>query len=400
MRLAGNSMFPVRDTVLHVDQIPLHDIVSNYETPIFLFSKKKIIENCAAFTRVVGKYFKNHAIYYSAKTNYSPEVMSIVRESGLNVQVVSMKERGIAINAGFSKSQIILDGIFHEVDMLQAGVNDDSIIMTSWIEELKVLEEMGRKHGSIIPVGLRFSFPREDRWLGLRGDDDDSLTRVVELLASSSCLDLQMLACHPGSQVIDEEMYRENGSYLASILEKLETWGVDISHASLNLGGGFPEAEIASDGKLSRIMDAIRGAVQHLGNVRVCFEPGRFIISDAGAIVTTIKQVFKDRRGNRWALLDAGMDVLSRFSNSHYRLFSVEHAAEPHGTPTSFQGRLPTEQDVFRKGLHFSSQLKNGEHVVILNCGAYSRTFSRRFSYTYPSYIIIDGSSTSKHEFP
>jgi len=72
----------------------------------------------------------------------------------------------------------------------------------------------------------------------------------------------------------------------------------------------------------------------------------------------------------------------------------------PHGTPISIQGRVPTEQDVFGKGVHFAKTVNPGEHVLIMNCGAYGSTFSMRFSYDQPDCIFIDADGSMIVEKP
>lgn len=408
MRLGNNSMIKVIEGKMYLDGIPASLVLESISPPACILFTRKLRENCESFKNVVTGTLRDAKIHYSAKTNYSKEVLEIVHQSGLMVQVVSPRELRKVLEAGFPPGSIMVDGLYRQHGFLERAASlHVASIVTPWADELERLDRIAREtgnQGGKMQVGLRFMTPSPQGRIGINATDNAAMDRLVDTLTRCDHLQVSMVACHPGSQVHDPHTHGRTCSYLLDAMDCLEARGIECRGATINLGGGFPEPEIATREWLTRVMGEISRVLmeRHEKGTRAptCFEPGRYIVSDAGAIMSRIQRLFHDRQGNRWALLDVGMDVISRFSNSHHRYFSVEHAGEPHGTPLSFQGRVPTAQDVLRKGAHFCKAAIAGEHVLILNCGAYSWTFSRRFSFEYPQRIIIDGDALRAGETP
>jgi len=384
---------------LVLDGIAWPDILSAATPPFFVLFPRRIMANCDTFAAALKASLPRSEIFYSAKANYLPETLEVIAERGAGVQVVSPAEFVLARSSGFTPDRIIVDGTYHDDAVAGIVASDPALtVVESWLSGIDRMQEACGKAGSTARLGLRFAAPRPDHRLGFFGEQELVLDALANTVQRSDRLALDMLACHGGSQIHDDAAHAAICAYLLAILDGLEARGVQIDHPRINLGGGFAEPEIASPARLERIMGTIRDTITEthdLDTLTVCFEPGRYLVADAAVLVATIDQVFVDRAGENWATLDIGLDVITRFANSHYRLFSAEHTGEPHGTPTSFQGRIPAEIDVIGRGMPFATELVPGEHVLVMNCGAYSTTFSQRFSFTYPCYLVVKGGSVS-----
>ncbi|MFX0102598.1 MAG: diaminopimelate decarboxylase family protein [Candidatus Hodarchaeota archaeon] len=396
-------MIKITERDIYFDGISREHLFKITKSPVFLFFKKRIQTNCENFKKIVESCFPDSSIFYSVKTNSVPEILNTINHCGYGAQIISAKELNAALAAGFPEDAIIFDGIFHDDDSIKLLKSSKHILMNeSWISNLKKIQNSCEEWQKNVNVGLRFAFQSENKWLGFSSDDDEQIELLAKLMQKSQYLNLKMISSHAGSQIMNSRVFIDNCKNLLSAYDKLENKGLINKNIQFNLGGGFPEPEIATNEKLDEIFLGIKDIIQSnhsISRFSICFEPGRYIVADAGILISKINQLFKDKKNNKWALLDIGMDVISRFANSHYRFFSLEHAREPHGTPISFQGRVPTEQDVLGKGIHFAKNVKINEHVLVLNCGAYSYTFSRRFNFKLPKYFFIEGEKFSLGEF-
>lgn len=363
------------------------------EIPSFLVFLDRITQNCQNFKNAANEFFPQHEFYYSAKTNLIPEILERISMEGYGVQVVSKNEWNLARAAGFLDERIIIDGIYHAKETWDMIQNEKTTIVESWLSNINYLRQKVAVSEKHLSLGLRFAYPSGEKRLGFRSDEEETMERLAGLIKSSENLNLEMIASHAGSQLMHEAVYQANCKNLLGVHDFFEKNGLVGKNMRINLGGGFPEPEIANQEKLRNIFSGIRDIIQENHeprNFKICFEPGRYLVADAAVLISRINQLFQDSGGQKWALLDVGMDVISRFANSHYRFFSMEHAGEPHGTPLSFQGRVPTEQDVLGRGIHFAKDVKGKEHVLIMNTGAYTNTFSRKFSFDPPGIAIIN----------
>ncbi len=396
MRLANNPAFTVNDGGLMFGSVKARDVMVVTKPPFFVIVLDRARENCKAFIDIVQGAFPGARSFYSVKTSIQPALLRTIAGTGMGAQVVSAREFELALAAGFPASDILVDGIYHDSGTYGLLARHDGLLFVeSWVKNIISLNEACKRNEKSTRLGLRFKFPKKGNRLGFSTRDPAMMASLGDALSACQRVTPCMLACHGGSQVQDPKAYAVACQVLLDAQDALErTHRLTFqSPLILDLGGGFPEPEIATPEFLREVMAAIKDTItanHDLARYTLWFEPGRYIAGDAGALVASILHVFNDDAGNRWALLDIGMDVLTRFANSHYRFFSFEHPDAPHGTPISFQGRVPTEQDVFGKGVHFIKNAVAGEHVLLLNCGAYSTTFSMRFSFEHPSTVVVD----------
>jgi diaminopimelate decarboxylase len=396
MRLANNPAFIVNDGRLMFGSVKASDVMAVTKPPFFVIVLDRARENCKVFAEVVQGSFLGARSFYSVKTSMQPALLRAIAGTGMGAQVVSSREFELALAAGFLAKDILVDGIFHDSSTYELLARHDGLLFVeSWAKNIISLDRACKRYGKSTRLGLRFKFPKKGNRLGFSTSDSAMMAGLGEALLVCPDLTPCMLACHGGSQVQDPKAYAVACQALLDAQDALErTHRIAFqSPLMLDLGGGFPEPEMATPTFLGEVMAAIKDTItanHDLARYTIWFEPGRYIAGDAGALVASILHVFNDDAGSRWALLDIGMDVLTRFANSHYRFFSLEHPDAPHGTPISFQGRVPTEQDVFGKGVHFIKDAIAGEHVLLLNCGAYSTTFSMRFSFEHPDTAVVD----------
>ena len=396
MRLANNPAFMVNDGRLMLGSVKAIDAMAVMKPPFFVIVLDRARENCKVFADIVQGSFPGGRSFYSVKTSMQPALLRAIAGTGMGAQVVSSREFELALAAGFPVRDILVDGIYHDSGTYGLLERHDGLLFVeAWAKNILTLDEACKQYGKSARLGLRFKFPKKGNRLGFSTNDSAMMAGLGDALLACSRLTPCMLACHGGSQVQDPKAYAVACQALLDAQDTLERTHRIVFHSPLvlDLGGGFPEAEMATPAFLGEVMAAIKDTItanHDLARYTLWFEPGRYIAGDAGALVASMIHVFNDDAGSRWALLDIGMDVLTRFANSHYRFFSLEHPDASHGTPISFQGRVPTEQDVFGKGVHFIKDAVAGEHVLLLNCGAYSTTFSMRFSFEHPPTVVVD----------
>jgi diaminopimelate decarboxylase len=160
-----------------------------------------------------------------------------------------------------------------------------------------------------------------------------------------------------------------------------------IKIENINLGGGFPEAVIMPENQLREVATKIKSLISNFEiNLKsIYFEPGRYLVGDAGLLIAKIIKVTDDR----WIFLNIGNHICPKFAKSSIRFYNATRIEEPHKFKTSIAGIMPTDQDVLAKDFFFTYDLKEGDIVVVTNVGAYNLTFSNRFPYLLPNIILV-----------
>jgi diaminopimelate decarboxylase len=123
---------------------------------------------------------------------------------------------------------------------------------------------------------------------------------------------------------------------IAAFLPELEKIGAKIE--MLDIGGGFGiwyKDKLAKPAK--EIAASILPMLQRM-NCRVLLEPGRFIVGNAGVLVTRVLYV-KESGDKKFVICDAGMNDLIRPT-----LYSAYHRIWPVKTDPGHSGEAPDEE--------------------------------------------------------
>ena len=124
----------------------------------------------------------------------------------------------------------------------------------------------------------------------------------------------------------------------------------------------------------------------------VYFEPGRYLVGDAGIFVAKIINSQKDR----WISLNIGTNLIPKFARCSLRFYNASFINSAHKYKTSIAGIIPTDQDVLVKDYFFTKRINKGDLILITNVGAYTLTFSNRFPYALSPIFIVNDSNLIK----
>src|SRR5881394_1935933 len=97
----------VRDDVLHIDGVSAVDLARQHETPLFVFSERRIRHNIDRLKAVADVIDQPLKICYAAKAMSTMGILRCVRDAGIDIEVNSGGELWKALKAGFTGDQII-----------------------------------------------------------------------------------------------------------------------------------------------------------------------------------------------------------------------------------------------------------------------------------------------------
>jgi diaminopimelate decarboxylase len=210
-------------------------------------------------------------------------------------------------------------------------------------EELHAIGAVAKGMGVKAPVALRVNpdlppkthVKTDTSVKGVKfGLDIETVLEVAAKVVGHPGLNVCGLHMHLGSPILSAEPYRQGAAKAVQLIAKLREQGHPIS--MMNMGGGFGINYRLDEAKpASAFAEVILPAVAE-AKCQLLLEPGRFIVGNAGILVSTV--LFnKETGGKRYVIQDAAMNDLIRptLYGSYHRVW-----------PVRLQDGLPTHPPV------------------------------------------------------
>jgi len=221
--------------------------------------------------------------------------------------------------AGGDPSKVVFSGVGKShSDMrraLEVGVHCFNVEST---EELERLQQVAAELGVKAPVSLRVN-PDVDAQThpyistGLKenkfGIAITEAEAVYQRAAQLPNLEVIGVDCHIGSQLTSLEPFLDALERLLALIDRLAASGIVIRH--LDLGGGL--GVCYRDEQPPLAADYIKAVRERLAgrSLALVFEPGRFIVANAGVLLTRVEYL-KHTEHKDFAIVDAAMNDLIR----------------------------------------------------------------------------------------
>jgi diaminopimelate decarboxylase len=368
----------VRSGRLHFDGVDVAGLAGRVDTPFFLYSRRRIVENVA---RVRAAFAARHAavrVFFAGKACSNLWFLEQVRAAGADVEVNSGGELWKALRAGFTPDQAVFNGVAKSRRELEeavvagiAGVVADSLC------ELRRLEEVARGLGRRARV-----LPRVDVNVaggthpgletasgGKAGIDLGEAMEGFRFAAASPHLELAGLHLHIGSQITALEPYLKALGVALDLLDDVER-ELGVALPALDVGGGFAVAyrerplhpggdyfftELTAEDYAGAICAAV---ARRRPALELWVEPGRSIAADTAILVTRVESEKSKRRRDqigrpiaedRWLLVDAGYNTFFDpvLYGWYYPLVSVSRPVVPADGDFRVAGPLCDGGDVY-----------------------------------------------------
>ena len=437
-----------KENRLHIDGTDAVQLANEFGSPLFVFSESRIRHNIARLKDVAAVIDCPLKVCYAAKALSTMGILRAVREAGSDLEVNSGGELWKGLKAGFRGDQIIFNGTSKEeweIEMaVEAGV---FAIQVDSLYELSLISETAKRVGKPANVSLRLVPEIEtNTHSGLQtalltskfGMMPDEAFAAFREYKDAPELNLAGIHLHIGSQNPEPEVYTEAFEKLFDAMVRIHSEsGIKLRH--INLGGGFPVNYLRDDslgpefpenqremftadfepaGALRNAWRTVSEAAADanaeylLSDLTLLLEPGRSVIADTGVCLTTVRNR-KERpvsidgdENDVWLLTDAGFNLLLSMETYkwYYHLISAERARAAADTPYKLAGPLCDGGDVYfdiegegrlPDHRHLPADVRPGEVLALLNCGAYS--FSQASEYNgrpLPAIVLIKLSGT------
>ena len=378
----------------YIEGTSLYDLVKVCQTPFYVYSQQKIINQVNKTKEILG-----NNIFYSIKSNSNQAILKLMNSLDIGADVVSVGELKRALEAGFDPNKIIFEGVGKsDQDLLYAIHKNIRLINTESLEEIKLLDNLANEKNKIVDIGVRLNPDVDGETLskistGKKTDkfgiEFDNIDKIIKLVKSCKSLNLIGISCHIGSQISKNEAYKNTFSQMKMAADEFIESGINIKH--VDLGGGFhvKYEESDPDFNIEMVKEELDNCFTQT-NYELSFEPGRYLIAEAGVIVTSIVTI-KNNGGINYLIVDAGMNTLIRpaMYGAHHEILAIDVKSEQI-MDYAIAGPICESSDVFLKNIKLAKQ-KIGNLLVIKNTGAYGKVMSSNYnSRPLPSEILVN----------
>jgi diaminopimelate decarboxylase len=358
------------------------ELVAKYDSPVYIYD-----------TAVIGRQYQRLSkafedtrlqIHYACKALNNINIMRYIRGLGAGLDAVSIQEVQLGIKAGFDPQDIIYTSNSVSVDEFEQAIAAGVHIN---IDNLSILEQIGLKYGSSVPVSIRInphimggghlkiSTGHVDSKFGISMYQIPHIQRIVDTYG----MKIEGLHMHTGSDILDVEVFIKGAEIMFDAAQHFP----DLHF--LDFGSGFkvpykPD-DYATDIELlgSTLSQRFNDFCREYGReLTLKFEPGKFLVSQAGYLAVKVN-VVKHTTSTVFAGVNTGLNHLIRpmFYDAYHHIVNV---SKPNGTPRIYTvvGYI-CETDTFGWNRKIA-EISEGDILVFLNAGAYGMTMASNYN--------------------
>jgi len=397
--------FSRRDGVLHLEDCSLIDLAKLHGTPLFVYSRRAILEALAAYQQ--GLQGKSHLICYAMKANSNLAILQTLVEAGCGLDIVSGGELQRALAVGIDPAKIIFSGVgktYAEMrEALDAGIGCFNVESRS---ELDALDSIGRTMGVRAPVSIRVN-PNVDAKThpyistGLRdnkfGISHEEVMATYHHAAQCAGLRVVGIDCHIGSQITEVSPYLDALERVLDLVQTIEASGIPIEH--LDFGGGLgiiyrgDETPPAAYDLWRQILSRLEA--RGFGERKIVIEPGRSLVGNAGVCLTEVLYL-KPGQHKNFMIVDAAMNDLPRpaMYQAYHRIEAVSDVVACANVTESklwdVVGPVCESGDWIGRDRTIAAQ--QGDLLAVLSAGAYCMSMASNYnSRGRAAEVLVDG---------
>lgn len=388
--------FEYRDGELWAENVPVAQLVQQYGTPLYLYSRRTLERHYRAFDYALADL--DHLICFSVKANANLSLLRQLGSFGAGVDIVSGGELHRALKAGIAPGKVVFSGVGKQEYEIREALSADILMFN--VESVQELEGIGRiaaEMDRVARIGIRINpdvDPKTHPYIstGLKrnkfGLDMLEAAGAYVMAKESPSLEPVGMDCHIGSQLTRIGPFVEALEKLLDFSDRLNASGITIRY--LDLGGGlgitYDEESPPQPADLGRAVAAsLTGR-----NLTVIVEPGRAIAGNAGILVTRVLYTKKNQAKN-FVVVDAAMNDLVRpaLYGAYHGIGEVIPMGRPEIT-VDVVGPICESSDFLAQDRTIA-MVQPGEALAVFSAGAYGFTMSSQYnSRPRAAEVIVD----------
>jgi diaminopimelate decarboxylase len=256
------------------------------------------------------------------------------------------------------------------------------------IAELENINRISGKLNRIIRVAIRINpdvepkthkFITTGKLTNKFGIDFQSAYKIFLMRHRFANLDICGLHIHIGSQITESAPYVAAITKMVKFIARLRKRGIDLGY--LNIGGGLgiiydKETPQTAQKFAQKVLPLLKKT-----KLKIILEPGRFIVGNAGVLVTKVLYIKSSPR-KKFVIVDAGMNDLVRpaLYDAYHNIVPLRISA--HGgarEKVDVVGPICESADFFARDRRLP-RLNEGDYLAVMGAGAYGFSMSSNYN--------------------
>ena len=409
-------LFHYRDGRLCCEDVDLERVAEKFGTPTYVYSASTILDHYSRLGVALAPL--DHLICYAVKANSNRAILKLLADAGAGFDIVSGGELFRVIAAGGDPAKCTFAGVGKSRQEIEYAL--DQRVYSFNVEseaELECIDRIASAKNLRAPIALRVNpdvaaqtheyistGSRENKF----GIAVDELSAVYERAAKLRNIDLIGVQMHIGSQITEAAPFASAIRKVAPIVRDLKSkYGIKFFSIGGGMGIIYLRALESGTGKwwhdhsgepsAFSVRDYAAAIVPSLSelDIRVLVEPGRFLVGNAGVLLTRIRYI-KTTAAKKFAIVDAGMNDLIRpaLYQSYHEIVPVKERKSERKRKIS---KIDIVGPVCESGDFFAldrgmPELHEGDLLAILSAGAYGFVMASNYnSRPLPAEVLVRG---------
>jgi diaminopimelate decarboxylase len=384
---------------LHCESKDLERLARQHGTPLYVYSQATLEDGFNQLHRALAPL--DHLICYALKANSNLAVLRTFADLGAGFDMVSGGELRRVMAAGGDPAKCVFAGVGKTVPEIEFALRQGILAFNVESEaELERIDAVAARLKRRAPIAIRVN-PNVDAHTHAKittGTYENkfgiAFERIGALYARAAGLKhlwLRGIQMHIGSQLTEVKPFEQAVAKVAPLARELAARH-RFEFFSIGGGIGIVYRPALASGKAAwwkagpgrkvltpaRYAAALTPLLQSLG-LKILLEPGRFLVGNAGVLVTRVEYVKRTGRKN-FVIVDAAMNDLIRpaFYDAYHEIVPLRRQGGA-TVASDVVGPICESGDYFCKDRPLP-KVREGDYLALLSAGAYGAVMGSNYN--------------------
>lgn len=360
------------------------EVRSGYSRPLLVLDLEIVRQKYRRFREAMPRVTPHYAV----KANPDERILRALDQEGCNFEVASIAELDLLLGLSIEPDRIYYSNPVKSRAFIRYAAEkglrwfafdsaDELIKISEIVPDAKLYLRFDTPNiGSDWPLAGKFGAKQRD----IEGILDVAVEREADVCG---------LTFHVGSQCRNVENWRHAIGLSKKIFDMMKDKGLRAE--MLNIGGGYPVRLTRPIPSVEYIGEVVSEALNDIsGDISICAEPGRFMVSDAAYFVCQV--IGTQTKGDeRWLYLDAGVfgGLMECTQGIQYEIGADRKDSAL--VPWFVAGPSCDSVDMLPREQMLPADTQEGDFIFFPKAGAYTTVYANEFNgFPLPEVRVIN----------
>ncbi len=330
-------------------------------------------------------------VYYAMKANSHPDILRIVDEQAGNFECVSPGEiqRVLQLVPDIQRERILFTPNFASKQEYEWALGQGVWVTLDNLHPVRHWPELfaGQELFVRIDTGQGRGHHEHVRTAGVHSKFGIPLFELDELSDLIEAADARVvgLHAHTGSGILTADNWRQTGEQLNALRDRFSA----VRYMDLGGGIGIPERPGQKPLDMADLDEAVGVVKAAVGSTELWLEPGRFIVAQAGVLLTRVTQI-KGKGEMQYVGVNTGMNSLIRpaLYGAYHEIVNLSRLHDAATEVVTIVGPVCETGDRLGSD-RLMPVTEEGDVLLIANTGAYGYVMSSHYNLRDPAAEVL-----------